>query len=360
LKNTVALSVGRNVFVSQHIGDLDTEESFRAFQAVVKDFAKLYDAKAEHVVCDLHPDYLSTQFARGEAIPCTAVQHHYAHVAACMAENQLDGELLGVSWDGTGLGLDGTIWGGEFLLTDDVSFERLAWLRPFPLPGGERAIKEPRRSAIGLLYAMYGPALLQKTDIAPLASFSHTEIRLLCQMLENRINSPTTSSVGRLFDAVASIVGLRHTLAFEGQAAMELEFCGADTQTAEAYSFELKRAGKGIILDWAPLIEEILVDLKTMIPLSLISAKFHNTLAEMILRVALHTNQKRVVLTGGCFQNKYLTEKSVQLLTQHGIKTYWHQRIPPNDGGIALGQISAYARLIKHTHTQEVSAEETL
>lgn len=357
LKNTVALNVGSNIFVSQHIGDLETQESLNAFHRVIDDFQRLYEAQPAHVVCDLHPDYLSTQFARTLGQPITPIQHHYAHVAACMAENQMEGELLGVSWDGTGLGLDGTIWGGEFLLVNDSSFERVATFRAFPLPGGERAIKEPRRVALGVLYELLGSAAFQREDIHAVASFTEAERRLLHQALEKNVNTPRTSSVGRLFDAVASLVGLRQRLAFEGQAAMELEFALTGIHTAEQYEFALHESSGVLVIDWAPIIEGILDDIDRQIPSGFISAKFHNTLAETIVHVAKELKQERVVLTGGCFQNRYLTERAVDLLRQHGIRPYWHQRIPPNDGGIALGQIYALMRMTKKRHDQRQQAE---
>lgn len=342
LKNTIALSVENNIFVSQHIGDLETEASYRAFHRVIRDFGRLYEATPSAVVCDLHPDYLSTQHARGSGLETFGVQHHYAHVAACMADNQLDGELLGVSWDGTGLGLDGTIWGGEFLLTTADSFKRVAAFRTFPLPGGEHAIKEPRRSALGMLYEMFGPAAFDREEIA--RTFTKAELRVLRRMLEAGVNSPRTSSAGRLFDAVASLLGLRQRLGFEGQAAMELEFAATGVDTEERYEFALHPTESHLVVDWGVTVEELLADVGRQVGRSMISAKLHNTLAASILGVAQATGQDRVVLTGGCFQNKLLTERTVALLTRNGIRPYWHQRIPPNDGGIAPGQLSAYAR----------------
>ncbi len=357
LKNTVALNVENNIFVSQHIGDLETQESLHAFQRVIHDFRQLYDVEPKTVVCDLHPDYLSTQYARQSGLDTVSVQHHYAHVAACMAENQVEGELLGVSWDGTGLGLDGTIWGGEFLLTNASSFERVASFRTFPLPGGDRAIKEPRRSALGALYEMFGPAALDRQEIVSVASFIEQEKRLIGQALEKKINAPLTSSVGRLFDAVASLVGLRQQLAFEGQAAMELEFAATRGETDRRYECTIASSGALLAVDWAPMIEEMLTDVERSLPIPEISAKFHNTLAFSILTVAQRIGRNRVVLTGGCFQNTLLTEKAVRLLTRNGIRPYWHQRIPPNDGGISLGQIYAVARMARKTHGQPQEAE---
>ncbi len=340
LKNTVALSVGSNVFISQHIGDLETTEAFGAFQRVIADFEKLYEARPSVIVHDLHPAYLSTQYAQQQYLPRMSVQHHYAHVLACMAENELDGPVLGVSWDGTGYGLDGTIWGGEFLLATRENFRRVAHLRQFRLPGGEQAIKEPRRTALGVLYEIYGDALLGMRELAPVQAFSEKELEIVWAMLQKKINVPLTSSVGRLFDAVASLAGLRQSTRFEGQAAMELEF--ALTETDETYHLEIMERD---VLDWGPLVEAILNDVHGGVSVSKISARFHNALVEAIVTVARCVKEERVVLTGGCFQNKYLTERAITRLRDAGFRVYWHQRVPPNDGGIALGQIGAASSL---------------
>lgn len=369
LKNTVAMFAGDNVFISQHIGDLETAESLNAFHAVINDFQKLYDVQPRDIVCDMHPDYLSTKTAKGFGNTVTEIQHHYAHVASCMAENQLEGEVLGVSWDGTGYGLDGTIWGGEFLLTTQQSFRRVAALRQFRLPGGEAAIKEPRRVALGLLYEIFGADLFARHDIASLQAFSSGDLDIVQQVLARGLNSPFTSSAGRLFDAVASLIGLRQKLNFEGQAAMEMEFLTASNTTEESYEFQLSHdhSHQGdaqttaisdfhlpIFIDWSPMIKEILSDLKENLSPGIISTKFHNTLTDIIVRVAIIIRRQRIVLTGGCFQNTYLTERTVVRLEQEGFRPYWHQRVPPNDGGISLGQIYALLRL-KSKDTSNIS-----
>jgi hydrogenase maturation protein HypF len=261
-----------------------------------------------------------------------------------MAENELEPPLLGVSWDGTGYGLDGTVWGGEFFLVTETSCERVAHLRQFRLPGGDHAVKEPRRTALGLLYEMCGEATFSMAELAPVASFSPAELGLLRTMLARSLNSPLTSSVGRLFDAVASLAGLRQQVSFEGQAAMELEFALEGIATAEAYKLPVCPAHESLRLDWSPTIEAILADLKRGSPIGQISARFHNALAEAILAVARQIGQPRVVLSGGCFQNRYLTERSVRRLQEEGFRPYWHQRVPPNDGGISLGQAVAALR----------------
>jgi hydrogenase maturation protein HypF len=340
LKNNVALSVGADVFISQHIGDLETEQAYRAFQHAAEDLPKLYDAKIDIVACDMHPDYLSTKFATRLPVPSHPVQHHWAHVAACMTENELEPPALGVAWDGTGYGLDGTIWGGEFLFANDESFERIAHFRQFQLPGGQAAIKEPRRAAIGLLYELVGDEIWNRRELT--SAFSETELALLRQMIAKKINAPLTSSVGRMFDAVTSLLGLRHVASFEGQAAMELEFAIQST-TDETYSFEISQTSPRIV-NCQPLIKDILKDLERSVSTGAVATKFHNTLAEIVVAVAKQIEEPKIVLTGGCFQNRYLTERTISRLIDEGFRPYWHQRVPPNDGGISLGQIVAAAR----------------
>jgi hydrogenase maturation protein HypF len=337
LKNTVALQKGDHIFVSQHIGDLSSSESLQAFQKVITDFRQLYDAKPETVISDLHPDYLSTQYANCNYPLVHATQHHEAHIASCRLENQLTGTSLGVSWDGTGLGWDNSIWGGEFFISDDFSFIHEAQFCKFPLPGGDQAIREPRRSALGILYQIYGEKL-SLFEHWLLNSFNSSELSLLMQMLKKRLNCPLTSSVGRLFDAVAALLNLRQQINYEGQAAMMLEYL-ADPSETGSYEFELI-PGKVILINWIPIFKQILKQIKDKEKPSVISMRFHSTLVRIILEVARTLQIDKVVLSGGCFQNAILLEKSVSLLQENGFRPYWHQRIPPNDGGIALGQIA--------------------
>ena len=329
--------MGSEVFISQHVGDLETGPSFAAFRRIAADLPRLYEASPVLVACDRHADYLSAKYARETGLQVHPVQHHWAHVLACMAENELDAPVLGVSWDGTGLGLDGTVWGGEFLLaTGGASFQRVAHLRQFRLPGAEAAIKQPRRCALGLLFEMWGDKALRRNHLAPLRDIPRADLAVIGQMLARGLNSPLTSSAGRLFDAGASILGLRQQAGYEGQAAMALEFA-AGGETHAAYPFHL-RAGPPLVLDWQPMIEAMLADDQ---PAGVRAARFHATLAEMVVAVAQRMAERRIVLTGGCFQNRLLTETCVQRLVDAGFQTYWHQRIPPNDGGLALGQIVA-------------------
>jgi hydrogenase maturation protein HypF len=341
LKNAIALGVGPQVFISQHIGDLETAQAYEAFQRVTTDFQRLYDSPAVLIVTDAHPAYLSTQFAHATGLPCLSVQHHVAHVLSCMAENELEPPVLGVSWDGTGYGVDGTVWGGEFFQIKNDGYQRVAHFRQFRLPGGERAVREPRRSALGLLFDIFGEAAFDRSDLRTADAFSSHEKAALRRMLGRKFNSPLTSSVGRLFDGVASLVGLRQRVRFEGQAAMDLEFLLEARADSAAYELPLEETPLAAVLDWRPSVAAILADLSAGVALSTISARFHNLLVESVLKVARRTGLERVALSGGCFQNRYLTEHTVRRLAEEGFRPYWHQRVPPNDGGICLGQVVA-------------------
>ena len=347
LKNTIALAKGEHVFLSQHIGDLETKQAHQAFHRTLADLPRLYDAFPRLFAGDLHPDYVSTQAARAAAEAAGGsflpVQHHLAHVLSCMADNDLSGPVLGVAWDGTGYGTDGTVWGGEFIQVSEHSWTRIAHWRQFRLPGGEQAIREPRRSALGVLHALFGPGMVDAIDLQNLTGFTQNELQILIRMLEQGINSPLTSSAGRLFDAVAAIVGIRRTVRHEGQAAMELEFMMATaTEQTEPYPVSLSAApGSPWVLDWAGIIHGILADLQSGSARSLISARFHESLAAGIVRVAQQAACARVALSGGCFQNQQLVQRTVVRLREAGFQPYWHQRVPPNDGGIALGQAVA-------------------
>lgn len=382
LKNTIALGRNHHVYLSQHIGDLETVATFEAFRRTVADLQRLYAIVPEVCAADAHPDYLSTQHAQCLPHPVLCVQHHYAHVLACMAENDTAAPLLGVSWDGTGLGPDGAIWGGEFLLVTEDGFERVGHLRAFPLPGGDKAIQEPRRSALGLLFALFGEAAFERHHLAPFQAFTPGELATLRQMLQTQVNAVTTSSAGRLFDAVASLTGLRQITHLEGQAAMDLEFALESDESDETYRIAVQE-GPGLTLpagmpnesclrhaecqavhvvpprlalDWGPTILDILNDLENLVPVWEISAKFHNTLAEGIVEVCHRVGERRVALTGGCFQNRYLLERTVQRLRSRGFSPYWHQRVPPNDGGLALGQAIAAARRAHRHRRKETPA----
>ena len=329
LKNTVAIGVGQEVFLSQYIGDLETLEARGAFEKAIDDLCRLYSFKPEVVACDLHPDYASTHWAEKSGLPLIRVQHHQAHVAACAAENQVEGAYLGISWDGTGYGLDGAIWGGEFFSVEGRRFERVAHLRPFGLPGGDAAVREGWRSAASLLYEVDA-----EVELPDAGEHSQGKPRLdegrVRHMLERGINVVPTNSVGRLFDAVASIVGVARQSRFEGQAAMLLENEIGLLRTEEAYALP---SG-----DWRPLVLAVIADMHAGVAVPLIAARFHNALVEWILEVATRAKLKQIVMSGGVFQNRYLTERAAAALESRGFMVYTHQRVPPNDGGIALGQ----------------------
>ncbi len=362
MKTSVALSVGANVFLSQHVGDLETPEALDAFTRVIADFERLYGAAPEAVAHDLHPGYASTAFAKRTAeergIPAIPVQHHHAHLAACLAENQVSGPALGVTWDGTGYGTDGTIWGGEFLLGDANGYTRVAHLRPFRLPGGDAAVKEPRRTALAVLVEMLGERALEREDLECVRSFSPGEREILAKMISSGLNAPVTTSAGRLFDAVASLLGIAQKTSFEGQSAMALEAAaleawgGAETSDRRQLpcSLPIVVAPNGsAVLDWEPLVSYLLRNL-SLVPSPVLAARFHSALADGIAAVAAFAGRPRVALTGGCFQNRLLTELAVSRLRAGGFEPLLHGSVPPNDGGISLGQVAVAAARLKHLH----------
>jgi hydrogenase maturation protein HypF len=337
LKDTVSLSVGRQVFISQHIGDLETPDALVAFERVIEDFLRLYEVTPAAVAHDLHPNYASTIWAQERGGRLIPVQHHHAHLAACLAENQVDGPALGVIWDGTGYGTDGTIWGGEFLLGDARGYRRVARLRPFRLPGGDAAVHEPRRVALALLYELYGEAAFEM-DAPPVCALHPSDRPVLAQMLRRGLNAPVTTSMGRLFDGVASLIGLRQIVTFEGQAAMRLEFV-ADESERGAYPLRFS----GDMLDWREAAQGALTDHAAGVPASTISARFHNGLVAAIVQVARHFGEPRVALSGGCFQNRLLTERAADALRAAGFDVLLHRQTPPNDGCVSLGQVAIAA-----------------
>ncbi len=302
--------------------------AFRALARIMRADGRIqsgeYRFEPAIVACDLHPDYASTAWARASGLPVVAVQHHQAHVASCAAENDVAGGYLGVGWDGTGYGLDGTVWGGEFFLARGGGFERIAHLRPFRLPGGDAAVKEGWRTAASLLYETFGAAAVPECP----------NRQVLIRMIESGLNSPLTTSVGRLFDAVASIAGIARENRFEGQAAMLLERAIGSLVTADCYPL----GEKDNAADWAPLIEAVHADARRGVPVDWISARFHNALVAWILRVAERAGAGTVVLSGGVFQNGYLAERAAAALEERGFRVATHQRVPANDGGISLGQ----------------------
>ena len=352
LKNTVALAVGEHVFIAPHVGDLSSIAAMDAARQRCQDLLIFTDHRPDVVAHDLHPDYASTQHAMEitDASERIGVQHHAAHLFACLADNSLLPPAVGVCWDGTGFGTDGTIWGGEWLsLNLDGSFERLARLRTFRLPGGEVAVCEPRRSALGLLYEAYGDATPQ------LHSFDEGDQRVLMAMMRHATNSPLTSSMGRFFDAVAALVGLRQHVAYEGQAAIELEAaCQGTLDVSEPYAFRIDQGTQPWTVDWQPVLDALLIDIRTQVPTPVIARRFHLALCDLVVHLAELLKLPRLVISGGCFQNALLVDRIVHDLRTAGIEPIWHQQVPPNDGGISLGQATAARlRLRALSHTRE-------
>jgi hydrogenase maturation protein HypF len=343
LKSTVALAMDGQVVVSQHLGDLHVAETARLLTRTAHELLACYDARPQVVACDRHPDYTSTRLAEHLAttygVPLERVQHHHAHVAACVAEHGIAGPVLGIAWDGGGYGADHTIWGGEFLLCEGWRARRVAHLRSFALPGGERAVREPRRTALGVLHEQFGPAAIDYGR----RWFGQAEAAILARAMARSLLTPRTTSMGRLFDAVAALVGLGATNRFEGEAAMALEFAADETGLAEPYSIPL-RPGEPALADWGPLIEAVLGDCRAGVSAGTICGRFHESLAALAEDVAVHVGVPRVVLTGGCFQNARLALRTRERLTRRGFDVRTPRAFPPNDGGISLGQVLVASR----------------
>ncbi len=330
LKNTFGILLGNKAILSQHIGDTDNLSTLRVLEEAIEDFMELYDFEPQAVVCDKHPRYETTRFAKAFAekrgIPLYQVQHHYAHVLSCMAENGITEEVLGVAWDGTGYGDDANIWGGEFLLSSPQGYERVFHFRYFKLLGGEAAVKEPRRVALSLLFTLG----IEREEIFSQLGFSEKELETLKIAWERGINAPLTSSVGRLFDGVASLLGVLQVANYEGQAPMMLEDL-YDSSVKDHYPYDLK--GKEV--DWRPTILALLEEKDKGLAVS----RFVNTLARIVLHAAELIQKDKLCLSGGVMQNSPLVGRIRELLEERGFKVLTHQRVPPNDGGLSLGQL---------------------
>lgn len=346
LKNTFCLARGNSAFVSHHIGDLENVETLRSFTEGIEHYKRLFDIEPEVVAYDLHPEYLSTKFALllDDVSAKIAVQHHHAHVASCMADNMIDGEVIGVAFDGLGFGLDGKLWGGEFFVADFCDAERFAHLANVPLVGGAKAIREPWRLAAVYLQRTLGDKFID-LDLPFARGLDLNRWSALNSMIAAGVNCPETSSMGRLFDAVSGLLTLRGSINYEGQAAIELEGI-ADTIPTDSYDFEIN----GGEISAEPVIRKAVEDLLDEVPVGQISARFHLSVAQLIVNVVekaraeRHLNQ--VVLSGGVFQNMWLLTRVTQLLRRHDFEVFTHSRVPANDGGISLGQAAvANARI---------------
>jgi hydrogenase maturation protein HypF len=343
IKSTIAMTAGTSLVLSPHIGDLSNPVSMEAFRRTVALLGTLYNGRFTRVVCDAHPDYASTRFAQDLGVPVVTVQHHLAHILACLLEHGGGPErVLGVAWDGTGYGPDGTVWGGEFIVVDRMakSARRVAHLLPFRLPGGEAAVREPRRSALGLLHGMLAGDATRLEPLALSLGFRAREAAVLCALLERGVQAPVTTSAGRLFDGIAALLGLRQQSSFEGQAAMEVEFAAASEPQEEAGLIMpiIAMGQEGIWqIDWRPAVATILQERSSARP-GVLAARFHNALARCIIDVATRTGIETVVLSGGCFQNVRLLDTTCGALRSAEFNVLCHRDLPPNDGGLSAGQ----------------------
>jgi hydrogenase maturation protein HypF len=348
LKNTFCLTRGNYAFVSHHIGDLENLETLSAFETSIHQYEQLFRIHPESIACDLHPEYLSTHYAENRAqdenLPLLRIQHHHAHLSSCLAENHWSSEepVIGICFDGTGFGTDGAIWGSEFLLGGFNGFDRWFHLKYIPLPGGDQATYHPSRITLAHLWA---EGIDWTDDLPSVNQYTHSNLEILRKQLEQNINCPLTSSMGRFFDAAASLMGIRHSVNYEAQAAIELEAL-ADPSENGSYEFTFE---DGIInpnLVWKSIIE----DLRAHISVPVLSARFHNSITQMVIticqRIRSETGHNTTALSGGVWQNQYLLQRTVQKLEKNGFTVLQHSQIPTNDGGISLGQVMILAHSI--------------
>jgi hydrogenase maturation protein HypF len=340
LKNTICLTKGDKAFLSQHIGDLENMMTLDFFKLTVAHLQRILEIQPEIIACDMHPDYLSTRFAKEQTdIRLIEVQHHHAHIVSGMAEHRLEDAVIGLAFDGTGYGPDGTIWGGEVLVADAEQFERVAHLAEVSMPGSSAAIKQPWRMAISYLQSAFGENVLD-LDLPLVKQNDRKKIKIIVEMMDKGINCPQTSSLGRLFDAVAAIAGIRQRVNFEGQAAMELEML-ADGHSDSIYEIRWT-SQKPIKILPQTIIQGVVQDIQNGRSPAEISTKFHQTLialfGEICAIIRRNHDLNRVVLSGGCFQNSLLLRGLIGQLAAHHFEVYAQQQVPANDGGIALGQ----------------------
>jgi len=363
LKSVICLTKNNKAFLSRHIGNLENPEAFRLYTETIKHMQGLFNIEPEIIAHDFHPNYLSSKFAKKYAnenpdILRVPVQHHHAHIAACMAENMIDGPVIGLALDGTGYGTDGCIWGGEVLIVEANRFQRSAHLAYIPMPGAAAAVREPWRMGIGYLYHTFGNDFVN-LDIPFLQKIDEKKIQTLVQMISVKINSPLTSSMGRLFDAVAAIVGIKNNITYSGQAAMELESLSG-TQNKKLYNYGWDN-NEIVSIDVRPMIRGIVLDLEKGIDISIIGGKFHNTLIRMLAAICdtikKRTGLNRVALSGGVFLNKILSTGLTNTLKDKGFSVFTHRLTPANDGGLALGQavVAGSMKNKKTVHINQVS-----
>jgi hydrogenase maturation protein HypF len=348
MKSVFALVRGGDAFLGPHLGDLSDERGWRAWLEALGHLERLLELSPAVVVHDLHPGYRTTEYAESrEGIERLAVQHHHAHIASCLADNGVDVRVIGIAWDGTGYGVAGHVWGGEFLVADLARFERAGHLEEVPMPGGEAAIREPWRMAAAYLAGAYGPAM-EHLDLEFVRRLDRSAWRVLSRAAARGLNAPLTSSAGRLFDGIASLLGVRDTVAFEAQAAMELEAL-AEPDCDHVYPVRITEDNGRLVVGTCDLVRAVVEDLLAEVTPARIAARLHSTLADVIVRTCRvirdRTGLGRAALSGGVFQNMRLLRASVERLEQAGFEVYTHQQVPPNDGGLALGQAAVAARL---------------
>jgi hydrogenase maturation protein HypF len=350
LKNTFCFLRGTHAFLGQHIGDMDSRESLDHYTEAMQAIRRLFALEPSVIAHDLHPEYLTTQLAAEYDLRRVGVQHHHAHIVSCMADNGLEGKVIGVSWDGTGYGEDGTVWGGEFLICEGADYTRVAHLSTYPMPGGEICIKELRRMALGVLLECcpHGTAATEMFD-----RIFHTrggEAETLAAMVGSGFNTPLTSSAGRIFDAAAALIGLKDEAKYEGQAACELEAIAA--AGVAPYPYALDAGMRPWKVDTRPLFLAMLDDIEAGKGQAEMAGKFHAALAGAIIetsrRLSEETGIERVALSGGVFQNEMLVTMVVEGLEKAGLAPYLHRRVPCNDGGISLGQAVIAARRVEN------------
>ena len=356
LKNTICITKGTNAFLSQHIGDLENAESYKFFGEAVTHMQNILELEPEVVAYDLHPQYFSTRWALEQKNKhLTGVQHHHAHIASCMAENGLDARVIGIALDGTGYGTDGHIWGGEILIATYEDFERAGHLEYVALPGGEAAIREPWRMALSYLAHHFGRDCLQ-LDVPFIRGLDRAKAELVLRMIEQNLNSPLTSSCGRLFDAVAALVGVRQKVNYEGQAAIELEM-SIEEPGDDAYRLGLTAAQGSWTITTKDLFENLLTDIRSGTARGVISRRFHNGLADVLSRSAElirdDTGLNRVCLSGGSFNNAYLSQRLEFMLAARGFEVFTHSEVPAGDGGLSLGQAMVAAHRVRNRSRAE-------
>ena len=342
-KAAVAVGSKHGIMLGPHIGDLDTPAARVVYESAATDLHRPQGIAPDLVVCDRHPDYASTHLADSLGRPVQKIQHHAAHVFSLMADNDLTPQLLGFAFDGTGYGEDGAIWGGEVILITKSGWRRVASFRPFALPGSEMAIREPRRTAIALLLETFGENVFRDMPtLMPIRSRRASDLAVLKRMIETGLNTPMTSSVGRLFDGAAAIIGLRQITTYSGQAAIELESRVTASLTG-AYPFGVRDDGHHLGVDWRPAIHALVSDVQEGRDVGMMAAAFHDGIADTMVEIAKKVGEPGIGLSGGCFQNRYLTERAKDRLEAAGFTVHFHRNVPPNDGGLAVGQIACAA-----------------